>query len=328
MACSSPFVVYKSSESESPVAELLWLPAETVTADADGNASFRFAVGGGSANILAAVSDGDGNLIEKRWLRNIAGQQTFTFRMPNAGKIYRVYLRSVRNGESASISITVYPSRSKEKLQISFETFRNKVLPLANETITLRVKGIDGADPRSAVMLDMTNRAIDILAPNALTFNVPSAYFRGLNVDGLSFGRESSGAAQAYTYLETADMQSPAFNMYGRSFMMRRFKNLMIRGARAAVTMGAKAPMMDAVEEAADEVAVESVQESKQYASADAGASIETEKGSGTTTEEKTPEVSYRPSEIPLAFFRPMLATDADGSLKVEYTFPTPIPRG
>lgn len=322
LAWSSPFVVYNPDETESPVAELLWLPTETVTADADGNVSFRFAIGGGNANVLAAISDSDGGLIEKRWLRNVAGQHTFNFRMPYSEKTYRIYLRSVRNGESASVSLTVYPYKSKEKLQITFETFRNKVLPLGNETITLRVKGVDGADPRSAVILDMSNRAIDVLAPNALTFNVPSAYFRGLNVDGLSFGRESSGAAQAYTYLETADMQSPAFNMYGRSFMMRRFKNLMIRGARPAVTMGAKAPMMDAVEEAADEVAVESVQESKQYASADAGASIETEKGSGTTTEEKTPEVSYRPSEIPLAFFRPMLATDADGSLKVEYTVP------
>lgn len=320
MACSSPFVIYKSTESESPVAELLWLPTENVTADADGNVSFDFAVGGGNASVLAAISDSDGKLIEQRWLRNVAGQQTFSFRMPDSEKTYRVYLRSVRNGESASVSLTLYPYKSKEKLQIAFETFRNKVLPLGNETITLRVKGVDGADPRSAVILDMSNRAIDVLAPNALGFTAPSAYFRGMNVDGLSFGRETSGATQAYTYLEAAEMQSPSFNLYGRSFMSRRFNNLMIRGAREAVTMDAKAPLMAAVEESADEVEVASLQEAKLYASADAGAAAEV--GSGTTTEEKTPEVSYRPSEIPLAFFRPMLATDADGSLKVEYTVP------
>ena len=320
LAWSSPFVVYNPDETESPVAELLWLPTETVTADADGNVSFRFAIGGGNANVLAAISDSDGGLIEKRWLRNVAGQHTFNFRMPYSEKTYRIYLRSVRNGESASVSLTVYPYKSKEKLQITFETFRNKVLPLGNETITLRVKGVDGADPRSAVILDMSNRAIDVLAPNTLGFTAPSAYFRGMNVDGLSFGRETSGATQAYTYLETADMQSPSFNLYGRSFMSRRFKNLMIRGARADVTMDAKAPVMAAVEVSDDDMEVISVQEAKLDASVDAGAAAEV--GSGTTTEVKTPEVSYRPSEVPLAFFRPMLATDADGSLKVEYTVP------
>lgn len=319
IACSSPFVVYKSTELESPVDDLLWLPREIVTADADGNVSFRFAVGGGKANVLAAISDGDGRLIEKRWLRNVEGQQTFHFSMPDPDRSYRVYLRSVRNGESVSVSLTVYPSKSQEKLRISFETFRNKVLPLGNETITLRVKGDDGADPRSAVILDMSNRAIDVLAPNALSFNAPSVYFRGMNVDGLSFGRETSGATQAYTYLETADMQSPSFNLYGRSFMSHRFKNLMF-GARSAAPMANMTYKMDAVAEAADEVALESVQEHKEAISVDAGASTAT--GSGAEAEEKTPEVSYRPSEIPLAFFRPMLATEADGSLKVEYTVP------
>lgn len=320
MAWSSPFVVYNPNETESPVTELLWLPAETITADASGAAEFRFAVGGGTANVIAAISDGEGKLIEKRWLRDVEGLQTFAFSMPDPAKLYRVYLRSIRNGSSASVSLTVYPSASKQKLEVSFETFRNKVLPLDKETITLRVKGIDGADPRSAVMLDMTNRAIDVLAPNVLYFNAPSAYFRGLNVDGLVYGRETSGGMQAYTYLETADMQSPSFNLYGRSFMSRRFKNLMIRGARAAVPMANVAYKMDAVEETADEVELESVQEHKEAITVDAGASAET--GSGTTTEEKTPEVSYRPSEIPIAFFRPMLSTDADGSLKVEYTVP------
>ncbi len=31
---------------------------------------------------------------------------------------------------------------------------------------------------------------------------------------------------------------------------------------------------------------------------------------------------AYRPAEVPLAFFRPMLVTDASGNLEITYTVP------
>ncbi len=67
-------------------------------------------------------------------------------------------------------AVRVVSSASKRKITLHTTTFRDKVTPGDRETVTLRVEGFDGALPESAVMLDMSNKAIDVIQENPFGF--------------------------------------------------------------------------------------------------------------------------------------------------------------
>ena len=69
----------------------------------------------------------------------------------------------------------IQPASSLDKISITTETFRDKVTPGDSETLTFKVRGMNGASPESAVILDMSNKAIDVLNPNPLNF-VPAGF--------------------------------------------------------------------------------------------------------------------------------------------------------
>lgn len=321
-AFSQKFVVYNPKSSKSPVSEFLWLPESQVVADADGVAVLRFATSLENADILMAVSDEDGRLLQATMLRGVSGVHAEKIVLPAANLRCRVYLRVVSQGNSASVSATILPESSLKKLSVEIETFRDKVLPLAQETISLRVKGMNGANPRSAVMLDMVNRAIDVLAPCGFNFYAPKAPFRGMTIDGWNFGSTYISLYQRVSYLDAIGMNEPEFQLYGRNFAQRMFlhggmmrNTMMKRSAPAMIATDS----LEAVEEEAASVTMASMDRASAADDADAGAgAVET---GGEAPNAATEEV-YRPSEIPLAFFSPMLVADSDGSLKVDYTVP------
>ena len=319
---SQKFVIYNPQSDKSPVGELLWLPESEVVANTDGVAVLRFATSLENANVLMAVSDEDGKLLQTKMLKGVSGVHAEKVVLPMANLRYRVYLRVVSQGNSASASITILPKNSVEKLSVEIESFRDKVMPLASETISLRIKGLNGANPESAVMLDMANRAIDVLAPCGFNFTAPIVSFRGMTIDGWNFGSAYVSLYQRVNYLDGISVVVPEFQLYGRDFAQRKvLYGTMIRNSmmkRSAPAMGVY-DYSEVVEEESVSFTESSMDMVAAADDADAGAgSIET----GDQTSSAANEEVYRPSEIPLAFFLPMLVTESDGSLKVEYTVP------
>lgn len=317
------FVVYRPDDTESPVNELLWLPQTRVTADDSGVAVIPYASAAGNPRVLMVVSDVEGKIVETRWLVPDCGFSRVKVSLPAGGKGARAYFRIVNGLHSASQSVDIKPASSLDGISITTETFRDKVTPGNRETLKFKIKGMHGASPECAVILDMSNKAIDVLNPNPLNFVPASFWGRGLNVDGLYFGTNDLYRAGAYRSLKAAVVTQPEFNFYGRSFYPGE---MFIRGAykMAAPAMSARGggeEIMNTMK-TTDMALEESVVEDE----ADAGgmgikAPAEAESG----VEENgnsTPDVVYRPSEMPLAFFRPMLQTDADGNLEVTYTVP------
>lgn len=320
-AYSGEFVVYDPDSNNAPIDALLWIPATSVSADSSGIASVKFATSIASANVFMIVSDSQGNVVTKKWLNDVTGQHVEKFRLPDVDEQYRMYLQVVSNAQSASAAITILPAASAKALKISFETFRDKVVPLAQETIKLKVQGLNGARCQSAVMLDMSNRAIDVLAPNTMDFSARMKYFRGLSLDGWAFSNAQASASQPVNYLTTIDIDEPQLNLYGRNFMGFG-RTIYLRGSR----MMKMAAVNTDYAGAEDEMVVELASAPMADMATDAGGTFD------ATTAEKAEEEgaakqsenteTYRPSEIPLAFFKPLLTTSEDGALTVTYTVP------
>lgn len=335
-AAPQEFIVYSPKSKICPVKAPLWVPVRSVTADKDGMAEILFGSDTEGAYVRMLVSEYPGKIVEKKWLRTEGGMQTVRVKLPAGAESVRVDFSCVKDFRSYSEDVTVMSAASDKRIKVEVVTFRDKVTPLQTEKVTLRVIPEGGTSARSAVMLDMSNKAIDALAANPLSMSVFAPAGWNINTNGWSFGDASASMSVDFKYKKTARIENPEFELYGLSFngrstlftYSRKYaKSLRIRGTHpvAKEESADEAEMVNNLSVAAPAFAA--------GATADAGADnlgvvredseevIAEEKGAGSE-DTAGKEENYRPSEIPLAFFRPMLTTAEDGTLEITYEVP------
>ena len=334
-------VLYKPQDEVCPVDQPMWVPVGEVTADASGK--FKVIVGSdsGDAHVRLIVSTYPGKVVEKRWVTLRKGMQEIELTLPDGAASARVNLDCVKDFDSWSSSLSVKAASSEESVKIEIETFRDKVMPGQEEKVTFRVTPTGGATPQSAVFLDMSNKAIDALASNPLRLGSFSPDVWNTSSNGWNFQTAPFGVTKDFRYKNGHSLGSPYFQLYGMSFTgggirIRGSKNLMMRSSASAkmadTDEAVKEEFANTVFDSADfdDVAVTGygvAQTEAALTGAVAGEAAEEEAvvdedgGNAADASEKSEE-TYRPSEIPLAFFRPMLTTAEDGSLEITYTVP------
>ncbi len=315
--------VYRTDSPVCPVDAPLWIPENSVTATPDGTARLILGSNVADANVLMSVTNRKGKLLEQRWIVPAKGTHPVDIAIPAGEPSINVQLNCVRDCKSYSASIRVNSASSKKSISLKIETFRDKVTPGDTEKLTLRVSPTEGADPRSAVILDMSNKAIDVLEANILSLRGFNFSNRQISWSGFHFEPSYFSESAQVKYLRTTDLSAPEFQTYGRSFNPNR---IMIRGSRPTMMMKSAATdngvlMEDAVE-TIEEMSAPMFAAAGAADSAVAEEAVAEEAAEEEAQQPSTGESGYRPSEIPLAFFRPMLTTDADGSLTVEYEVP------
>ncbi len=313
---------------------LLWVPEQTLTADDKGRAVVTLGSNAPGNRILLLLSDEKGNVVTSEWIE-AQGMQQVDVQLPNGVEMLTGYLSAVHECDMATEVFTVRQASSGKKISIHTTTFRDKVVPGDEERVTLKVTGTHGALTESALMLDMSSKAVDAVRGNSFSINTATL---GAQKPYISYPDFPTGwiyGASKVQRFKSVSVDEPLFRMYGRSFTRDGISNLSgirIRGARNMAMKKEAAEMDGAVEEeVAEDMVVFSAEQKMAYASgsvtmaaADGGGmadeAVLAENGTeGGGTEQ---EISYRPSEIPLAFFRPMLMTDKDGSLEITYTVP------
>lgn len=321
------FILYRPDAGISPVKSPLWVPVDRAVADADGKAEIVFGSDTDGAWIWLAVTDDEARLIENRWIRSRKGMQNITVNLPANALIGTVSLRSLHNYQSYSEEITLLPASSQKKLELKIETFRDRVTPGDLETVTFRILPSAGADPHSAVIASMTNMAVDQLAPGSLRINTPSVSFRSPWLNGWNLGTYMNSWSSPYRHLETRSYAAPRWNFYDVDFYpgSRNMYNVHVRGARQlAMAKSESVEEVASVDEVFD-AAAPMAKMAATGATADGGPVLDenevTEHSEQVDVQEKEKD-SYRPSEIPMAFFRPMLTTADDGSLELTYRVP------
>lgn len=323
------FIVYRPQDNVCPVRLPLWVPSETIQADSEGKFKVMLGSDCDDANVRMIVTVYPGRIVEKRWLTPRKGMQEIEVTLPEGTEKAVVCLDCVKDFGSWRYETQVKGSASDKNIKIEIETFRDRVMPGEQEKVTFRVKPKDGASARSAVFLDMSNKAIDVLARNSL--ELPSFSPAGWNQisNGWSFSDFPTSVSRDFRYKDEFTMVPPSFQLYGMSFTGGGYRNIRIRGSKSLMMKSAAL-----TEDAVDEVAFDTVNEAMaagavndMEAEADGGETLEEAKEHGEEidvdeAEDKKNDRTYRPSEIPLAFFRPMLTTAEDGSLEISYTVP------
>ncbi|MDE6117550.1 MAG: hypothetical protein K2G33_08605, partial [Duncaniella sp.] len=323
-----PTVIYRSDDRSTPVpGTLLWYPSTSVTVRGGNSGKWIYAVDC-DTYLLVTVWTSD-ELISQKWIKANAGMHILDIQLPESVDEANVAVSVTGNHRRSYANLKIKRSGREKGIKFVTESFRDRLLPGGEETWTFKVVDNTGAGLEAAVILDMYNTALNALATQdwKLRFETGGAL-------GYSFYANNPGAVNNEYFSKSVNARNrrcpnllkPGFNTYGLSFAygadgaddlmvvreMKSAANVRIRGAAGTGALTMKmADFNVATEEAVAE------DDDASSALADAGASGMNESGdnAGNT-------FSYRDSEVPLAFFAPLLSTDADGNLTFTFTVP------
>lgn len=335
-------VLYRPSDTASPVADkLLWLPATSATIPAGAGIDQLYATTAPETWIIYILSSGD-RVIDKGWITVGPGMHRFTRDLPADTPTATLIMASARGYKYDEAQVNYTLENVISSLDIAIESFRDRIAPGDTERWTLRVSGgKDSAPQRAALMLDIYNKALDAITPQRFAFYPQRSPYPmpSLNINnGLGwYDRSRSLPVKRFT---CPSMPTLSYITWGRPLIgegavgMLKGRVYGLRSMRdesseeVLNTVATTDKVFTAVEQApmmaAGALNENVVRESKK-SMADDMESVEEESsmdGGVPSPRKESPEFAYRDAETPLALFAPMFTTEADGSLRVDFTAP------
>lgn len=310
-------VVYNSADDNSPVEEGLWIEKTSLKADARSRkAEIVYASAEDDMHILMTSYNGE-KLIENKWINARKGINHQVATVPDSLEKVTIKLSAIRGFELQEINAEITIDNPDARINVKVERMRNLLTPLTPETVTVKVTNAAGKGVGAAVILDMYSKALDNLAKQSWEFSPYSGYSGSLSFLNNLKGFESyfySYTKSPYRYEK--GIGKPEFNFYDMEWYPL-YRNEMVLYSARPVMMSKSSAGVDDMDYVMDTAAPSG-------AVMDYGAEeevIETEETSEQSDAESV-ENQYRPSEVPLAFFAPMLSTDAEGNLTYSFIVP------
>lgn len=322
-------IVYNATDSACPVSTGLWTPSFSVIADAGSRkAELVFGVASATPNLLMTTSHGE-SLIDCRWVEARTGMNRMTVNVPDSIADMRVRLVSITDFRASELVFNVSVENPADKLNVKIEHMRDKLTPLAEETVTVKVTDGSGKGEASAVIFDMYSKALDNLAVQSWRFTPVTIYMPEVVYGNSLSGNAYYDFSNPFRSLPEDNILVPQFNLYDMSWTGYRYLavNQLYEAASGVHIRGSRsnAPVMYKMQSMEDDYEEEALMESAVTADADYGLGeiiVAEEKLADTAAPEQPAKEEYRPAEVPLAFFAPMLSSDAEGTLTYSFTVP------
>ena len=318
---SKSLLLYRLTDAKAPNENLIWVEKSSLTADADRKASMVYATSLDKTFIYVVTYD-DKAVVNRELLEVGPGFHTYDVKVPTVKNRLTVKMITVGNyksdSEAASVTTADYYDDS---ISIDAESFRDKITPGAEETWKFTVKDKTGKGKSAGVILDMYTKALEQLQSHSIS--IASPYWSMFYTDQRfsSFGRISEYALDIPSFVKTGipTFGEPELNLFGEDSFYDRYSYDMLGASRGRVLMKSAdaAPTGGAV---LYEKVEESVAAAPEAEPVVAYGKVAEKNDSGEAPAEENFE--YRDAETPLAFFCPMLNTDAEGNLSFSFTAP------
>ncbi len=224
-------------------------------------------------------------------------------------------------------SSTIYVPWTNKKLDLSFETFRNKLLPGQKEEWRILIKGKDGEKYISEMAATLYDGSLDSFRKNNWHLNIfPSHYFRNGWSNSNDFSSINTNSIGNYRYPGVLSKRYKRLNFFGfylRGYHYYRYKNgkkkaemanASISVMKEKIVVTGKAPLLErdkmdmGIEGGVIGSVLDEAEESKQ-------------KGSGTKKTDLS-KVKARTNLNETAFFYPQLKTNSKGEVLISFTIP------
>lgn len=221
------------------------------------------------------------------------------------------------------------PSPAKQ-LEVTWKTFRDRLIPGQQEEWTISVKQPDGKAANAQLMATLYDKSLDKIIGHSWSF-APS-FWRSLASSawrGFEFTNTNVFYTANYNYIRVknlsfAQLDEDYTNIFG--YWHGRYGNrskIMIRGAvsvKEEAKMFDSAPKMEMPYPAADTIAEESSFNEVKKANYTGAATTQQDKE--TKENKKANDVQLRENLNETAFFYPQLVADGEGNICVKFTLP------
>lgn len=326
-------ILWSSKDKRPPVATCLWVPRKRIVAPRDAG-TVNVMVGSTlqEGYVLAVIADSK-KLISSAWYKISDGNITIAVEAPaDDDRIFIEFVAESNLGLKRE-KVEIIPYAQIESLEIKTETFRDRIEPGAEEKWTFSVNLSGKSLPGTPVMVVMTDKSLNAIAPFSWNFN-PYGSLSWNSPVGVSLANKYGGSNNYISPYKPFRYQSmfvlPGFNTYGyslypgsrsyggglvvNSYMHK--SSLKIRGTSSIVTeVGSDDLSSDGA------IKEEAFDESEEAPMAIAESAVVNEMRDDREAEDSL-QSEIRDSEFPLAFFMPGLVSDSEGQVKIEFTAP------
>lgn len=328
---SATMIVWNSDEKRPPVETALWVPESTYYMT-DGENTLSVPVGSSykDSYVYCVVDDGEKTL-ERKWLKVSDRMTTVKVDAPAADRRIYLHFTGMHDLKGETWNVTVIPPFQQEKVEISTESFRDKLEPGTKEQWKFGFKVGGKPMVNRPVMAVMSNQALNAIAPFQWSFN-PAAMCSWSTATSINMRQIGSWSTDFHKYARLGGKDygrfvMPELNTYGYGLYDRWGSGMVLYDCVVPqAAMGAVNEMkMDAapVELRSSRSAGVKMKQTARVITEEAAdeelAEAEvTEAGAGSAVTEE----EVRPVECPLAFFMPELTTDGDGVATLDFDVP------
>lgn len=304
------FTAYSPTSAVPPVETALWIADKKVKVPSN--------VSRVKAKALTSYPDAwmfcevtDGTSVLQRKMQKAAGNMLeVDFDAPALGEQLFMTFYACHNMEVVSESIVYEREKPDNSLVVSKESFRDKVNAPSVEHWKFRfARKSDNQGVKTSAFATVTNAALDALVPFNWSFvprvDIPRQRFssnHSYQITSYSSGWLSHFDRKERRLPKVADIDTYRQKLYGGNLNNIKIRGTQYLASANVVLTGAVADEMKAMkteesEEAADEAPAEG--------------------GSGELSDK-----SLRPAELPMALFAPLLKSDEEGTLEMEFDVP------
>ncbi len=329
-------VLYRSADKRPPIETPLWLPATTVNFK-KGSPKAEIKLGSSYKDswIFMLKADCDKEL-ERKWIKVDGNILKIDVPAPESNQRIFITFSGMHDGERVTKNVTLIPFEQTQKINITAESFRDKIMPGGKESWKFRFMLDDKTLPSLPVSAVMSNKALDAIIPFEWTFNpYGEIYYPRLSFFGGSYSSKASYNVilDKSSYHQFSGFKVPFWNLYGMPLYSNYGNGMLsnkmsVRGTNqkfySAKASSATAGMAMVEEQGfdSDAMALEETVVVTDMTASKAEDIEEAESGSAPASEKIADSDNLRDVECPIAFFMPSLVTDESGTVNVDFKVP------
>lgn len=297
-------ILYKNSDKVCPISSALWVPVDQYQQTENGNV--KILVGSNTPSYIYFISYTKNNVIDSKWIKLEKGNNWIPVNAPkDLDSNMTIELLTVKDQISHKSSITILPYKKPKTLNVTVESFRDKIISGTTETWKLKFTDQNGKPLEAAMIINIYNKAIESIAENDFDFYTMA--LNSLNIlflDNYSRNFYESLAGSVKNTYPVELIKMPKLNMYDEYLFSsnRRFKIIQYKGEIQNNVMDDQAPM--ALEGTVSGIALSKNELSeKKIASA-------------------LSNVELRSGATNVALWDPLLQSDSNGNLSIIFKAP------
>ena len=289
------------------------------------------------AHIVYSIIAGNKLLEKGAWeLGDSIVTLPFTYKEEYASGIVLNY-SFVKQGKCYTRMMSIARPLPEKKLNIAWNTFRNRLTPGQKEEWTLKITTPDGKPAKAQLMSVLYDKSLDQIAPHSWNFSLgfyqslPNCYwkhnltFRSFYLNGvyptkyydekqLDVDKFDGKFFSYYAYMQAVELSKLERSSGGTVEAVRVQKDELVREeAKVMRIRGSKMVRVGTAAPSANKV-FDAVEEMPQFAG-----------GSGSDADQYLDQVQVRENLNETAFFYPALESDNNGNVAIRFTLPESV---